>query len=241
MHQSTEAQPALQLQARDVLQDILRQGARQMRRRERGGRVHRRPRRPAGRRRPAAGRPQRPPARAEHPDRAGAHRGPPAPRERPPHRRRRPPHPLHQPDSPAVPAADQEHRGVDSVAVPAGHQHGGLPASARGPAGPAGQGAFGDERRAAEGVVAAGMAGLVAAEPGRQGVRVRLGGRGALQRPAGGRGQPGAVHSGADGGDGGRHEGVDRPVRGVSGVGAVVEGVAAGREVSWPVGGRPTC
>ena len=134
-------------------------------------------------------------------------------------------------DPAAVPEEDQEHRGVDSLAVPQGRQHGRLQRGPEGPVGAGCPGAFGDDGHPPEGRLGGGIPGVEQAVPGRQAVRVRVGGRRAFQHPPGRR--P-AVHPGAHGSHGRGEEGADRRRGRIPGERAVVEGLALGREGPGP-------
>ena len=123
--------------------------------------------------RATAGRPQWLPARADHPHGHRRRRGQAAAGPRPP--ARGPAGEVQFGDPAAVPAQDQERRGVDPLAVPQGRQHRRLQRSPDGPARPRRQGAVGHHGHPAEGRLGAGVQGLEPAVAGGQALRLRLG------------------------------------------------------------------
>ena len=86
---------------------------------------------------------------------------------------------------------------------------------------------IGDDHHAAEGSVGARVPGLVEAVVGVHALRLRLGRRRVLQRPARGHGQQTAMHSGADGRHPRRDEGAHRDHRWLPGERTVIARVAA--------------
>ena len=218
--------------AADPLTEVLRRGARSLLAQaveaEVGG-VGRRTGRGAGRGRAKTGRPQRPPAGplGAHRRRAGAGAGSAGAGQAAAGRAGG----VHLRDPPAVPAQGQEPRRADPMAVPQGRQHRRLRRGPRGARRPRRPGALGVGGHAAQGRVGGRVPAMVDAGSGRPAVRLPLGRRGALQRPAG-RGPH--VHPGADGRDGRRAQGADRGRRRLPRERAELVRTADGRQATRP-------
>ena len=135
-------------------------------------------------------------------------------------------------DSSSLSAKDQEPGGVDSVAVPERGQHGRLQRSPGGAGGselprPVGLDGHATERRCWEDEFQEWNKRSLE----RKAVRLPVGRRRAFQHPPGRRS---AVHPGVDGRHGRRPQGADRRGRWLSRERTVVEGAALGREVARP-------